>query len=100
MRNGEEVLLCWRRGETAISYWHTYGMGRRPGNRFKGRVLLSLTRRAQNQRKVVLPPDVSPLTDGDHRLVVSPVAAWSWLRRSCQGILFALSGRWSGSCWR
>jgi len=33
MRDGEEVLLCWRLGEPAIAYWHTYEegyLGRRP----------------------------------------------------------------------
>lgn len=26
-RGEEEVLLCWRQGEDAISYWHTYEDG-------------------------------------------------------------------------
>jgi hypothetical protein len=33
MYQGEEVLLCWRLGEPAIGYWHTYQdgfLGRRP----------------------------------------------------------------------
>jgi hypothetical protein len=33
MRDGEEVLLCWRLGEPNIACWHTYEdgyMGRRP----------------------------------------------------------------------
>ena len=32
MRNGVEVLLCWRMGEPAVAYWHTYEGGY-PGRR-------------------------------------------------------------------
>ncbi|HEV3312664.1 MAG TPA: DUF2203 domain-containing protein, partial [Chloroflexota bacterium] len=27
MRDGQEVLLCWRIGEPGIAYWHTYDDG-------------------------------------------------------------------------
>jgi hypothetical protein len=33
LRDGEEVLLCWRVGESRVAYWHTYDdgfAGRRP----------------------------------------------------------------------
>jgi hypothetical protein len=32
MRDGEEVLLCWRLGEPQVAYWHTYEDGF-PGRR-------------------------------------------------------------------
>jgi hypothetical protein len=34
MRDGEEVELCWRLGEPAVSNWHRYGEG------FAGRMAL------------------------------------------------------------
>lgn len=35
MRNGEEVCLCWKLGETSVDFWHTIDAG------FQGREKLS-----------------------------------------------------------